>query len=254
MIYPDPSELRSSSKFGKCMKGVNRHSSPGLEEATGADVLIGVPGLPHPTTPILLKRHISAGALLVQIKFGFDLFASIFDGRYKASQAKMLATGASPDQVILLFVGIVLHSKKDKLIVMNGQWMRDMLPMAKNFTYDHYLEQRLMWGERGGIFEVIEMESRVKDWFVAAENVMEKCRNEPVKTFWKPQQKLALIDDWRNILINIPGIGEKHATAIYNKLETKSWRGFMSALESGRLLEIPGIGSGIIEKIKEYLK
>ncbi len=254
IVYVDPSELKSSSKFAKCIGDFPIQPLPGLEERTGADSMIGFAGMPAPTNDALLGLHIKAGALLVQVKFDFDLIASIIDGRYKASQEKMHSIGAQWDQCILLFIAQVFEARDHNEFMINGQYASDIVPAAKNFTFGHYVEQRMMWAKRGGIFENIVMEHKVNDWLIAAGNTIKKCRNEPVKEVWEPRQKLALVSDWRNLLVNLPGISQKRAMLLYNALEVKSWYGFVAALMDDSLLDVSGIGLGTIEKIKRYLK
>jgi ERCC4-type nuclease len=257
-LFVDPSELKSDSKFARCkgIKEIEPVLLPGLEERTGADILISPVGLPDPANEFLLKMHLDQGALLVQLKFSFDLIASIIDGRCKASQAKMLATGANPSQVVLLFIGMAHREKPNKVLIepalmINGQQPKYIIPAAKNFTFEAYLKQRLLWAKRGGVFET-SLEKELAVWI---ESAAEAAFNEPAsKQVWKPKQKLFMINDWRNILINLPDLGEKKAQDIYDYLTDKSFYGFMDALKDKSLTNVPGIGLGTIKKIQEYLK
>jgi ERCC4-type nuclease len=254
-LFVDPGELKSSSKFKRC-KGIRNFKPiplPGLEEITGADIIISPANLPKPINRHLLKIHLNEGALLVQLKFGFDLIASIVDNRLKSSQAKMLATGASQSQIILLFIGLVFEPEKESSeLMINSKYVRNIVPAAKNLRYKHYLEQRLKWSLRGGIFEQITLNDSLATWIESAAKV---AFNEPVsKQVWEPQQKLYLVDDWRNVMVNLPGIGEQKAQDIYDWLVDKSFYEFLDALEDETLTNVPGIGPGIIRKIKSYLK
>ena len=256
-LYVDPSEMKNDSQFKKC-KGIGELkpiSLPGLEEMTGADIIISPPNLPKPSNKFLLKMHLEKGALLVQLKFGFDLIASVVDGRLPHSQAKMLATGASSNQIILLFIGLLFEptvSEADLMLILNGQIVSKVISQAKNLKFPHYIKQRLLWEQRGGLFENIIFLENVKMWIENAASVAFESKS--VKQVWHPKQELLLIDDWRNLLANLPGLGEKKANDIYNWLEDKSFYGFMAALKDESIKDVPGIGAGIISKIKEYLK
>jgi ERCC4-type nuclease len=252
-LFADPGELKRDSKFIKCegIKELKPISLPGLEERTGADIMVSPFNLPNPINDFLLKMHLDEGALLVQLKFSFDLIASIIDGRYKASQAKMLATGANPNQIILCYIGLATLRPPDQLII-NGQYPRNVVPAAKNIKFETFYKQRLLWAKRGGVFEQISLLEELATWIKSAAKV---AFNEPAnKQVWKPKQELFLVDDWRNILVNLPGLGEKKTQDVYDWLSDKSFYGFMAALEDESLVNVPGIGSGTIEKIQKYLK
>ncbi len=254
-VYIDPSELKSSSKLAKCIDGSMPYQPlPGFEERTGADVMISISSAPKPSTDFLLSLQIKRGALLVQLKFGHDLISSLLDGRYKASQQKMIATGAHYTQIVLLFIGVVSEHKNSNELMINGQLARDINPLAKNLTYSHYLTQRSLWAKRGGVFETIATSHKLVVWIESATKAMEECRRYPVRNVWESRQKLVLVDDWRNMLLSLPGLGEVKIMAIYDRLEDKSWHGFEASLKDDTLLDVPGIGSGTIENIKQYLK
>jgi hypothetical protein len=253
-LFNDPGEARSNSKFRQCkgIKDLKPISLPGLEALTGADILISPLNSPYPMNEHLLKIHLDTGALLVQLKFGFDLIASIIDSRFKTSQVKMLATGANQNQIILLFIGFVFEPyREDGELMINGTYVHNIVPAAKNFKYRHYLEQRLKWSLRGGIFEQVTLDSSLIIWIKSAAEMFDKPVNRRV---WEPQQKLFLTDDWRNVLVNLPGIGERKAQDIYDWLVDKSFFEFLAALEDESLLAVPGIGLPTINKIKQYLE
>jgi hypothetical protein len=255
-ICIDLSELRENSKFSLCSaaKMPNLHPLPNLEGRTGADLMICPLGLPYPANDFLLQRNIDEGALLVQMKFGLDLMVSIIDGRYKAGQERMITTKAKPDQIILLFIGSVFEAKTDNELMINGQRVSDIIPAAKSFTYSHYWTQRLLWAMRGGIFEQVVMDYKIIEWIKSAAKAIQECQDRPIRKVWQPRQSLFLVDDWRNMMINLPDIGEKKAQDIYEWLEDKSFYGFMDALQNDSLQKVDGIGKKTVEKIKHYLE
>jgi ERCC4-type nuclease len=254
-LYIDPSELKSSSKFKRHTRGLKYVSLPGLEEMTGADIMISPVGLPKPITKPLMKLHLDNGALLVQLKFGHDLVASIIDNRLKESLAKMLAAGAAHNQAILFFIGLVFEPEKEASeLMINGSYVSNVVPGSKNFKFKHYLEHRQKWALRGGIFEQITLETSLKQWIESAAKTMNEAKEKPVKRAFEISQSITLVKDWRNLLVNLPDIGEIKAIEIYNWLEDKSFYGFLAALEDGSLANVPGIGAGTIKKIKDYFK
>ncbi len=248
MIYIDPSENRSSSKL-KNVLTLEWKELVGLEERTGADMLIGASGLPHPNSDFILYKHIENGAILVQNKFDLDLIASIIDGRYKASQAKMVATGASATQIVCLFIaGVVMESHQDGSLIIGGQSVKQFIPQSTNLGWQNYQEQIFKWYKRGGIFEHLQTEAKLDEWILAAEATMKIAPNVDV---WPIQQKLFLVDDWRNTLASLPGVGSKKAQTIFEEYD--NWTSFYDALLNDSLAELSGIGPGIIKNIKTYL-
>jgi len=247
MIYIDPSEDRTTSKLTKTLHGY--HLLPGLEEGTGADMLIGVSGLPHPKSDFMLNKHIEAGAVLVQVKYELDLIASIIDGRFKTSQEKMIATGARPDQIVLLFIaGVVMEGHQNGGLSIGGAPVKKYIPHAAKFSWQHLQKQIFLWSKRGGIFEHLQLEYKLNEWVSAVEETMEIPSSVNA---WPIQQKIALVNDWRNSLVSLPDIGHKKAHAIFKKY--RSWWAFCDALLDGSLGEMRGFGSGTIENIKKYL-
>jgi ERCC4-type nuclease len=108
-IYIDASEQAKSSRL-PAIKGSRTNTM--LESLTGCDIMISTLTMPC-TTEALVRKHVEAGALLVQRKSLQDLVRSIGD-RINHSLAKILAkmrsTGASSWQCILLSTGFYAPS------------------------------------------------------------------------------------------------------------------------------------------------
>jgi len=110
MIIIDTSETKSTSRL-PTIKGAI--TSPILESITGGDILVSPLGLPA-GTPLLIKRHIIAGAVIIQFKYLSDLVHSITDERINVALARMIACGAKHQyQRIIMGVGFYLPDKRD---------------------------------------------------------------------------------------------------------------------------------------------
>ncbi len=294
MLYIDPSELRTTSKLEKItaymdnyvidadMPDLEYMESPGLEKISGADMMNSPLDEPVPSTDILLRIHLDAGASLIQNKFDHDLVASIIDGRFKEAQYRMINTGAHFRQCVLLFIGFTSLNKQGELLINNKRPVDIIGGKAKHFDdmkciYYH----KSLWQKRGGRFE----EMLLKDlpaWLEADLKSTLTCQNEPDKLIyphrepmyeeglamgdnpafiereWLSSQKLTMVGGLREQLRGIEGLGIKRAHAIYQYLDTngypQNWYGFHEILMSGEIMKVEGIGKGIMEKVKEALK
>jgi ERCC4-type nuclease len=281
MIYIDPSELRQNSKLLKCLDnnpdfGLDEtkwQPLNGLEQLTGADVMISPEGLPYPSTEFLIKFHIKKGAFLVQLKFDHDLIASILDGRYKEAQSRMKLIGSAPWQRILLQVGFFYRDEENNICA-NGQKSIDVIgASARSFRFKYLLSIKTLWGARGGQFQEVATCDLIK-WFEAQEHCLKSLAESPQKFVWpsspelyeneleimdnpnwiqkewRSAQELILIDDWRKMLMSLPGIGNKKARQIGQEYE--SWLEFEKAIITNSL-EIKGIGKKTIDGIREFI-
>ncbi len=294
MLYIDPSELRSTSKLEKIMAYMDNYETsknmpdikymelPGLEKRTGADMLNSPLNGPMPSTNILLQIHLKAGASLVQNKFDHDLVASIFDGRFKDSQYRMLATGAIPWQCVLLFVGFTSLNEQGELLINNSRPVDVIGGKARYFDdvksiYYH----KSLWQKRGGRFETM-LARDMPGWLEADLKSTLTCQNEPEKLIyshrvpisreelsvgddptpiekeWLVAQKLTMVKGLRELLRGLDGINTKRAQSIWQYLRDsdhpQNWYGFHEILQSGEITKIEGIGDKITENIRGELK
>lgn len=90
MIVIDVSELTSDSRLPTIP---NAQPSTILEALTGADIMVSSLSMPA-TTETLIKRHVDAGAVLINRKSMADMLSSIASGSINAILARMLAIGA----------------------------------------------------------------------------------------------------------------------------------------------------------------
>ena len=272
-VFIVPSELRKNSNLLKYISSTDCKPLPGLEALTGADAMISPTGLPFPRNDKLILLHVKNGAKLIQIKFGHDLPSSIIDGRLEEALSRMLATGAMPWQSLLLYVGLIGCDNTSNKVTVNGQLTYGKTPMnwpwlRSNLDY---------WVSRGGSFIFplpsghlipgeFELQQRHVDYFTKDKTVLawpntpafynEIEPTNPHLKKWGVAQKLVLVDDFRNMLRNIPGtrIGPERATAILNYMKAnkihQSFNGFLDIVRDESILKVDGIGKGTLNTIR----
>jgi hypothetical protein len=273
MIFVVPSELRENSNLKKHISDVDYTPLPGLEANTGADLMVSPDGLPLPRNDKLLQLHIDSGSKLVQKKFGHDLPLSITDGRFNEALSRMLSTGAMSWQCLLSFVGL-LGCDENGMATINGQLTYGDSPMK----WQRIRRNLQFWIERGGSIEFpLSSGRQIPEWlaghqnhvnrFYHGENVKKLWPKAPVfydeieptnphLKEWKVAQKLVVVDDLRPLLCTIPGakIGPERATAIFEYMEANNIRqdfmGFLELVRDEKVLEVPGIGKGILDAIR----
>lgn len=294
MLYIDPSELRDTSKLEKLTSCIDDYETDanmpdikfvelsGLEKRIGADMVLSPLNGPVPSTDILLRIHLDAGASLIQIKFDHDLIASIIDGRFKEAQYRMIEAGASYWQCVLLFIGFTSLGKQGQLLINNQRPVDIIGGNAQHFDdmkIIHY--HKSLWQKRGGRFETI-LARELPEWVEADLKSTLAWQNEPEKLIyshrvpmtreklvvgddpsliereWLLAQKLTIVKGLRELLRGLDGISNKYAQLIWQYLRNsdhpRNWYGFMEILENGEIMKIEGIGKGIVKKIKGTLK
>lgn len=205
MIYADASELSSNSRFRRVMQNVK--SCPELEQLTGADLLITRTGMP--VNDCLIAKHIEAGAILVQLKFGSDLTSSITDGRLKDCIERMrIAPYAS--QRRLIYIGILAADKRGNA-QLDGQ--------TSHMSYTSVIRALDRFQHRGGTYTNVYHERWLPQVLADMEQEMMRFG---VEEEWFPSaptfesddvlEPTAKVSDWRPALAAIPGIGPVKAT------------------------------------------
>lgn len=273
-IFIVPSELRKNSNLLKYISDVDYKPLSSLEALAGADIMISPAGLPFPRNDKLILLHIKNGAKLIQIKFGHDLPGSIVDGRLNEALSRMLAVGAMSWQCLLLFVGLLGRDDTKGLVTINGQLTYGKSPMK----WEQVQAALNFWVERGGSLDFplssgrllpihFDLHQKHIDRFTSGEDtkvVWPKIpvfydEIEPVNPHlkkWGVAQKLVLVDDFRNMLRNIPGtrIGPERATAILNYMKAnkihQSFNGFLDIVRDESILKVDGIGKGTLNTIR----
>lgn len=275
MIFIVPSELRETSNLKRFISGVDYRGLPGLEQNTGADLMVSPDGLPLPRDDKLLQLHIDNGAILEQYKFGHDLIGSIIDGRLNESLARMQAIGAMISQCRLTFVGLLGYDNTKGYATINGQLSYGKCPILW-LQVDAAIQR---WIDRGGSYHPLAsgkqiplrlagIQKRVNEYYngkTSKEIWPEKLKQteiiEPTNPYlrkWKVAQRIKKIDDLRPMLRQIPGarIGEEKANAIWQYMESngirQDWYGFNDMLKGLKpeILNVKGIGKTLVNNIQ----
>lgn len=160
-----------------------------LERVTGADYLISPLSLPC-KSEALIAKHLKANAVLVQLKVGGDLPASIEDGRLVESICRMHDFAArhglilKPAQRILLPIGVFTGQEDDALLV-NGY-------LHPAMTYHRFLGTMERWTEYGGTSPLIPL-TRLDDfpwWCEMKERHLQELAETPVREFIVPAPEM----------------------------------------------------------------
>jgi hypothetical protein len=265
MLIADSSEKRVLEKYPE-ISGAKVIYSDVLEELTGADLMIT--NLSAPLVPALLSAHINSGAILVQVKRGNDLPASV-GPRANSSLARMIDAGTfAPWQRVLLFVGTLGHDAETGAAIINGQHISHLGP----HTYWAIQGTLEKWGERGGSVSFLPRMAMLPGWVSIKLGHLQEYANEPVKSVYKMYpaltetvdenvhgvilQKLKLIKDWRNTILTLPGLGEKRVELVYQYIKQTTDGSLMQALfvltDETLITQIPGLGAGTARKIRDW--
>lgn len=282
--YLDASEAKSNSLTLKNIDIAQFTIVNGLEQSTGADLMISpVNNLPNPITKTLAKKHIVEGASLIQIKFGQDMVASILDGRINEAIDRMLSLGAMTWQCLVLEVGI--FSEKDGKLLINKS------PAYGIKEYRNYLIAKQMYIKRGVTMVSIPGGRYLAPWIEAETKAISNCLDRPVEAVypfsplfyeeditprdhesvandktlnpflreWNDMQRLKIVNDIRLTFRTIPGVGSELATRIYQYIcefssgEGCSFYDFIGIITSEDILKVEGVGKGKLDKIKKWL-
>jgi ERCC4-type nuclease len=233
VLFVDPTETRSTSRLPQSV--IDRAAVlPGLEDKTGADILVSPLSIPA-ASDTLLRRHTEAG-LLVQRKSGGDLASSITDGRLARSLMKMLEW--SPR------AWLVVCARLDRI----GE--RATLDGRETLGYSAIIGSLDWWQLRGGYYTTLTDDSALLAWLGGWMDRLRTLGENPIKVLVRnPQQSLAE-DRQRSFLMALPGIGEERAGALLGAAGSP-----LSALQ--RLVNgtshVPGIGKETREGCREWL-
>lgn len=255
-VFVDPSELREGSLLGDLGADFPPTPISGLEEWTGADLMISIAPFPA-MTETLVRAHVTAGALLVQRKTGLDLVHSIGE-RMGSSLARMRNTGARQSQCVLLYIGVLTCNAQNEA-VMDGRETH-----AAFWGVQGAISK---WHDRGGVVEAISRPSLLEGWLKMKLRHLTEYKNEPVKDNWPPPPTIEdfnnplqvpqVVKDGRVTLATLPGVGSARATAIWNYLQPRPTLAEALCLltnDNSRIVQdVPGIGKKTAENIRNYL-
>jgi len=250
MIIYDNSETKSTSRTPKIRGSIKVNW---LEELTGADICIS-PLDKLEFTQKNLEKHLYAGAYLVQIKSGEDLTASV-GTRMNMSLSKMMLAPRQ-GQRILLYIGKLERGYDDECLI-------DGTPCQAPVDYFQLRAAIAKWMDRGGVFEQVVDKKEYRKWVQIKERHSIDNAKEPKKiVFPDPKrayepdasvlQQMHVVNDSRQLLVNLPGIGEKTANMLWEEFNGKVGE-IICYLTNPKQRRIKGIGSRTIEKVRDYL-
>ena len=183
MLLLDPTEASSTSKLD-ANAIAEALICKNLEAETGADMLITpltspIPDAANVVGKLLLKKHLAAGAWLVQRK-GTDILNFITD--HNQILAKMLNWTAMP---WLLTIG--KYDEKDGKLTINGRQAGG----EKGWGYGSYLGALTAWQKRGGYVANITRDDLFITWYKSALHEMQDNATKLIATR-KPSQQLLM--------------------------------------------------------------
>ena len=232
MIIQDATENRKGSRFH-----LDFPTSDTLERVTGADFLVS-PGSFPATTETLIRRHVEAGAMLVQRKSLRDLVESCRgDGGIKASLARMHAVGAAWWQCVVLASGVFLPNMKRGTVKVGTPTLHNngRITFAWQKTtvqYKTFTTAKRRFPMRGGWIDIVSCDEEIPGWLRHAEKDLQLLKAQPVRELYPelekfppdsvdPFQEVREITDARTVIAALHGIGKIKASALWNAI--KAW-------------------------------
>ena len=215
MIFIDKTEGRAQSRLPRIP---NAQYVQGLEEI-GPDIMVSPLDGRFPQDKVnnyMLKKHLDAGAMLIQLKVGTDLLTSITDGRLDTSLSRMQEAVPNSWQRWLLYIGNFMMGSKSALSL-DGKPQR--------IRYWEFNGALSAWGEGGGIIANLPTPESIPKWLNSRQDRLKQYLAEPEKKFMpKPYfpndtgtdlRQPKPVKDGRLVLAAIPGIGPDRATALW---------------------------------------
>jgi len=218
--FIDPGEFNTSSTMPPLEMFHDTVIIPGLSKLIGCDALVST-WVARPRKLDTVKKHLSKGALLVEIKRGADLPTSLLNHRtnhLKKQVIRMLATGAQPCQCVLLYTGLHAPSNTGKLMLgtvptlthddrFDG-WAKPTWTTTE-WDYLHFIRTRTKLMDSGLLrWEGLPCNDAIPLWFSDKLNHLAEYKRQPVKTIQQRQhpfskehlRKLSISDGAQGIL------------------------------------------------------
>lgn len=228
MIVVDQTETRRKSRLALKDAEVSRI----LEQMTGADVMITRLRLPV-NSESMLRRHVAAGALLVQRKSLRDLVESC-RRNLKVSVARMQAVGAQWWQCCVLASGVFMPDlKSGKVLVgvatphedgrVTIRWQKTTM------SYKAFATAKRRLRFRGAWLEILSCDDEIPGWLRNTERDLELLRKGPREVYpdlerfpppdCDPLQEVREIVDARSVIAALDGVGPVKATMLWTTIE-----------------------------------
>ena len=257
MVILDPTEADSDTRLPSIPGAI---TWPGLEAMTGADLLLSALDAPA-STETLIRKHITAGALLVQRKSGADLVHSLGD-RLNSSLARMHeAAPRRSAQHVLLFTGRLTCDPDGQALIDGHDTMQKFWPVQAGLA---------RWGDRGGVVETLPSDAMIPAWVeMRLKHLKEYATREGATKLVYPPNELPMdppapddplqlpiaVRDGRVVLAQLRGIGPKLAERIWEYTgRNLGWAlTLLTDTGSPEIHKIPGIGVTTIHNIRQQL-
>ena len=239
MLFADPTELRTTSLLPIALQKQAKECV-GLEERTGADLLVSPLSLPSAGSDALLRRHAEAG-VLIQRKSGNDLPSSITDGRLTKSLHKMLEWSSRP---WLAFVG-----------ELTKQYDRCFIDGRETLPYASVIGALDWWQVRGGYLTLLSDAQGFTKWVQGWEGKLKALGEHSEKVVLRVPQQALTVDKRAGMLLNLPNLGPEKAKAVLAAAR-KEGGGVAAALcllTNRHGSGVKGIGKGITKSSRDWL-
>jgi hypothetical protein len=229
-----------------------------LEKMTGADMLISP--LDISASKIgLIREHLNNKAILVQVKLGVDLAASVGE-RLASSLVRMHEIAPTQAQRVLLFVGTLACDAEGHAII-DGRGVDQYVPGINYWSCQTSLDA---WSERGGVVVQLSRVGLLAEWCRRKEQRLKKYLSDPVEFFYpdkpnlldktvnnNPLQVPIKVSDWRVPMSYL--IGPKKSQLLYDKLGDRGGQAF-EAMSSYDFESLPkGIYKGDVDKFRQRM-
>jgi hypothetical protein len=262
-IAADPTELHKRSTLSKAVKE-RAVQFNGLEERTGADLLLS--SLPLPFVPGTLERHCESG-FLVQLKRWADVQTSIVsdDNRFFRSLFKMQRFTSYP---WLIVTGVPFKDEMAKVVVgkvssstRRGGNSTAVVTGRPGISYAAYLGAIGAWQLRGGYYMTVQSEEDMTWWLnrmgeLLDEDAIHELKPRPAYQELRGPTRVS----WLSALFH--GIGPATSRKIWDYLDSvyihnstkePALIDAISFCTSSEAAEIPGITPEMIEDWRDIL-
>ena len=233
MITQATTETNASSRFH-----LDVPTSDVLEALTGADFLVSPAEFPA-TCEGLIRRHVEAGAMLIQRKSLRDLVESCTDERgIKASLARMHEVGAAWWQCVVLASGVFMPDMRSGLCKVGTPTLHDNGRIDFHWQkttvqYKAFATAKRRFPLRGGWIDIVSCDDEIPGWLQNMERDLQLLKAQPVCELYPelerfppedcdPFQEMREITDARTVLAALHGIGKVKATALWNAVKAQN--------------------------------
>lgn len=224
---------------------------PGLEDATGADIVLSVWNAPVINTS-LRWQHVEKG-VGYQLKRGADLIHSVHDGRIMNQLARMHSFWGVAGEKWAVHIADVGVGKKSMTVEREPVLYLDNA--ESDFPYKSYLSAIRNWQRAGGHWLTLSPSYPFETWVTDEE---ERIASDPdIRLIRKPEVKLTQLPAQVETLATFPLLGPTRAIALWRELKkqgsTQSLTQALVWLSDGWAERVEGIGKGITKRAREHL-